>query len=304
MLPPKPVYLPFGDAQWRLKLGLKPLKLEDWIEIDEEFTQYLTLKTELLQQHHAKVFDSLPSSLEAQQEVLDLLLAHLPERFPDYYRRQGNFIHNLLTEQVWDISDFAANPLDLAGRLVQEDLCILQSSPEGYILTAGSVCLPFHWWFPDKLGKSVTQMHQRVPSYGEKLEHPVNNFFDRLRFTHPGYRLNWAMMDNPQLCLAVQENSISPNEPITVENIGQTLWIRVERQTLRRLEKSHGILFTIRTYLYPLAILESKPAMAHGFLAEMQQLPPSMQHFKELTTIQTALVAYLEKISPHSTSCL
>lgn len=293
MLPPKPIYLPFDAAQWRLTLGMKPLKREDWIEIDEEFVTYLTSKTELLQQHHAKVFASLPDSMIAQQEVLDLLLAHLLKHFPQYYHRQGERIKNRITQQIWYISDFTANPLDLAGRLVQEDFCLLRSSAQGYILAAGSVCLPFHWWFPDKLGKPVAQLHQRVPGYGEKLEHPVDNFLDRLRVDYCGYRLNWALIDSPALCLALFSSSKSTDNPITTDNIGQKLWIRVERQALRRLLKSNNILFTIRTYLYPLSILESHPAMARGLLTQMQQMSSNMQHFKELTSIQEVLFAYL-----------
>lgn len=300
MLPPKPIYLPFGDAQWRLKMGLKPLRLEDWIEIDEELIVYLTSKTELLQQCYSQVFASLPGSVIAQQEVLDLLLAHLLEHFPHYYQRQGDRIKNLLTQQVWDISEFEANPLDLAGRLVQEDLCLMQSSPEGYILAAGSVCLPFHWWFPNKLGKPIAQLHQRVPGYGEKLEHPVNNFFNRLRVDCPGYRLNWGIVDSPKLCLATHQSSKSLDNPVTVDNVGQKLWIRVERQTLRRLEKSHNILFTIRTFLYPLSILETYPAMAQGLLGEIQQMPSNMQHFKELTSVREVLFDYLDRTHPKS----
>lgn len=225
--------------------------------------------------------------------MLDALLVHLLEYFPKYYHHQGNQVINLLTQQVWNISDFVETPLELASRLVQEDLCLLRSSSEGYILAAGSVCLPFHWWFPDKLGNPIAQLHQRVPGYGEKLEHPVNNFFDRLRADYSGYRLNWAIQDTPNLCLATHQPTELSDDPITTNNIGQKLWIRVERQTLRRFEKSNSILFTIRTYLYPLSILENYPAMAFGLLAEIQQMPFKMQHFKELTSIQEMLLDYL-----------
>jgi hypothetical protein len=294
MLPPKLIHLPFTEANWRLKLGLKSVSLEDWIEIDEEFATYLTTKAELLQTYYSKVFDSLPSSAVAQREVLDLLLAHLLSYFPQYYHRQGDRIKNLITQQVWHLSDFDANPLDLAGRLVQEDLCLLQSSPEGYTLTAGSVCLPFHWWFPDKLGKPIAQIHKPVPKYAEKLEHPINNFFDRLRLDRPGYRLNWALVNTPRLCLPLHDGPESLDDSMTVDNIGQKLWIRVERQTLRRLGQSQNILFGIRTYLYPLSVLENNLTMASNFLAEIQKMPHTMQQYKNIISLRDTLTDYLQ----------
>lgn len=52
----KPIYLPFADGQWRLAMGLKPLQLQDWIEIDADFADQLTLKTQLLAQRYSDVF--------------------------------------------------------------------------------------------------------------------------------------------------------------------------------------------------------------------------------------------------------
>jgi hypothetical protein len=86
----KAVYLPFADGQWHLTMGLKPLQLSDWIEIDEHFAHQLTLKTQLLSQRYSDVFASISGSEEGQQEVLDLLLAHLLQYFPQYYQRQGD----------------------------------------------------------------------------------------------------------------------------------------------------------------------------------------------------------------------
>ncbi|OKH26769.1 hypothetical protein NIES593_01610 [Hydrococcus rivularis NIES-593] len=290
------IYLPFADSRWRMKMGLKPLKLEDWIEIDERFTAYLARKQELLEHHYREVFASLPGSERSQKEVLNLLLDYLPKHFPSHYQRQGDRIESLLVQQSWNVADFETNPLDLAGRLVQEDLCLMQPSPDGYILVAASVCFPFHWRLPDKLGQPLARIHQPVPEYAQKLEEPVNNFFMRLKTDCPGYRLNWGIVDTPDLSLARPRNPSRSDAPFTVDSLGEKLWLRVERQTVRRLETSNCVLFTIRTYIYPLSILESYPAIARNLSAAIQQMPLAMQRYKDILPVREVLLDYLGKI--------
>jgi hypothetical protein len=291
-----PLYLPFTHPNWHLKLGLKPLDLTDWIEIDGTFSDSLLQKASLFQDRYSKVFGALPGSEAAQQEVLELLLKYLPQRFPNVYHLQADRITNLQTQQVWQISDFATCPLALAGQLVQEDLCLMQFRQSSYVLVAGAVCFPFNWWFPEKLGRSLTQIHAPVPEYDTKLNHPVNNFFDRLQVHYPGYRLNWGLVDSPALCLA-KHQATPMKDSLTVDTIGHCLWIRVERQTLRKLEQTQDVLFTIRTYIYPLSILEQHPEMAKNLRQTLEEMPLKMQQYKNLPAIQKTLCNYLDQIS-------
>jgi dimethylamine monooxygenase subunit A len=301
----RPQYLPFLDGQWRLAMNLKPLQLADWIEIDAEFERELELKSQLLEQRHADVFVSLPSSLPAQREVLDLLVNHLCEYFPERYRQHNDQLQNLSSEQVWEIvqpnhrspMQSGPEPLELASRLVQEDLCLMEQVEAGsinapYMLTAASVCFPSRWELQPKLGKPLTQIHQPVPAYDQKLANPVDQFFARLKSNHPVYRLNWSIVDSPDLFLESRFDT-QPNPAITAANAGETLWLRVERQTLRRLPQTKAILFTIRTYINPLATC-CDPATATQLNHAIQQIPTAMQAYKSLAPIREALLSYLE----------
>jgi hypothetical protein len=291
----KPTYLPFTDGQWRMSLGLKALNIQDWLEIDEQFADELALKGELLKKQYSDVFVSLPESQPSQQEALNLLLNHLLEQFPQYFRSHGSIIKNLITGQIWNVTDFEAAPLDLAGRLVQEDLVIMQPSPEGYILAAASLCFPLRWRLREKLGRPLAQIHSPVPGYQDKLERPIDSFFDRLKPSHPVWRLNWSIVDSPQLFLAQDQEK--QDTTINAENAGERLWLRVERQTLRRLRVSSDILFTIRTYVYPLHILEDDPAMAHNLEEAVKQIPSEMQSYKNILPIREALLGYLAQVA-------
>jgi dimethylamine monooxygenase subunit A len=157
-----PPELPFAEGSWRLTMGLKPLALADWIEMGDDPVEQMQVKHQLWRDRLTEVFASLSGSETAQQEVLDLLIPHLLHYFPQAYERQGNWVINHRAEQRWCLSDFAANPLDLAGRLVQEDLCLMLPSDRGYLLSAASLCFPSRWRLHEKLGKPAAQTYARL----------------------------------------------------------------------------------------------------------------------------------------------
>ena len=90
-------YRPFLDGPWRLAMGLKALDLDDWIEIDEDFAGQLAERRRLLDQRRGEVLAALPESAAGQAELLELLLEHLPKRFPGHYRRRNGELAELVT---------------------------------------------------------------------------------------------------------------------------------------------------------------------------------------------------------------
>lgn len=307
------IYFPFAEGQWQLKMGLRSLDLNTWIEVDAEFSPYLARKRELLHHHYSDVWAALPGSETGQQEVLALLLEHLPTRFPTHYQRDARSITNRITGERWNLDDWGDRPLDLAGRLVQEDLCLMLPGPllandsdpgksmdngmdNGYRLAAASLCFPLYWRLQEKLGQPIGQIHAPVPGYAKTLERPVDGFFSRLQPHRPGYRFNWSIVDTPELFLGLHRQH-QMADSISAAAAGERLWIRVERQTLRRLPLSNGVLFTVRTYIYPLSILVQHPDAARGLQAAIAQIPPQMQLYKSINPIRAALNDYLSQIA-------
>ena len=62
------------------------------------------------------------------------------------------------------------------------------------------------------------------------------------------------------------------------------------------LAQQGDILFTVRTYIHPLQVLEDDPAMAHNLAEAIKQIPPEMQSYKNLLLIREAILAYLEQV--------
>lgn len=283
--------IPFRKTGWKLAIGLQPLDLQDWIEIDDQFVEQLWLKDHLLQTRQGELVAGLPESLDGQRAVLDLLVDHLLTHFPHIYHRQGSTLVNLKTDQQWSLSDFAQAPLDLAGRLVQEDLLLMQAGSESYRLTAGSLCFPSHWRLQDKLGLPLGQIHQPVPGYQQHLQRRVDQLFERFTVDRPGWRLNWSLVDTPTLCLCCDSSPMPTG--ITAENAGDRLWLRIERQTLRRIPITGDILFTVHTFVDPLKQVVRDPELTAAFCATLETLPPNTQIYKRIQPIRDQILAYL-----------
>ena len=289
----RPPYAPFADGRWRLTMGLLSLDARDWIQLDDDYRDQLAEKERLRAERHGEVFAALPGSVPGQTEVLWLLADHLPGRFPDCFEHRGDDLVTPDGRRIPLGKDDEA-PLDRAGRLVQEDLCLMTAGPAGYVLAAASLCFPGGWRLADKLGRPMADIHGPVPGYDRKLARPIDRFFSLLKPGRPVQRVNWSLPASPDL--------FSPVEPETPSDVtggtaGARYWLRCERQTLRRLPASGDILFTIKTYIDPLSVLEARPELAAALRSTVAELPDDMLGYKHLTRNRPVVLAYLDRIS-------
>jgi len=296
ILPTVKQYHPFQPGPFHMAMNLFPLDLAEWIEIDTDLSAHLTEKHRLLAERPTEVFGALPHALAGSQEALDLLVEHLATYFPHVYQRDAEAITNQATGERWTLVDSALHPLDLAGRLVQEDLCLMQrDSVNGiYRLVAASLCFPTRWWLHEKLGHSLATIHGPTPHYAETIATPMDRSFDKLKPERSVWRLNWSVLDNGALFQPTGHGRKDYTTDVTAENAGEKLWLRVERQTLRRLPQSGDILFTIRIYNAPFATLVNETEAAHRLAAAIAGLDDRMTDYKSLRPIRQAAITWLE----------
>ncbi|MEZ5865466.1 MAG: DUF3445 domain-containing protein [Geminicoccaceae bacterium] len=83
------------------------------------------------------------------------------------------------------------------------------------------------------------------------------------------------------------------NTEVTAADAGRQLWLRVERQTLRRLPETGLVLFTILTLVEPLASLARDPRLAAQFATGWTRVPAAMLAYKNLATRRPAITSYL-----------
>jgi hypothetical protein len=290
-----PDYLPFPEGPFRLAMGLLNLDPADWIEVDGNFAAELRLKRRLLAERHEACFLALPGSERGGAETLEMLAAHLPARFPDIYRREGEVLSIAPLGETWDLCREDLHPLDLAARLVQEDLCLMRPAGDTYVLAALSVCFPSRWSIAEKIGKPLRDVHAPVAFYDEKLARPVDRFFSLLKEERPVQRLNWNILDDPALFQPGGHNRKERDPGITPGNAGERLFIRVERQTLRRLARSGDVMFGIRTYVRKLAEIADRPEDCRRLADAIRALPEATFRYKSLPVFAEAALAWLDR---------
>ncbi len=265
-----------------------------WFEIDARYADEMAERDRLLSERHRDVFGALPISDAAREETLHEVSANLTTHAPQWFKRDGDKLHNALTGESWDLAAPPFDPLELAGRLVQEDLCIIQTA-EGYpIFTAAILCFPSRWRLHEKLGKPLALVHGPVPFYGERLAAPVDRFMTKVKTGHIASRLNWSVLDDPAMFQPTGKWREQRNTAITPENAGDCLFLRVERQTLRRLPRTGAILFGIRVHSYALSRAITSPASASRLAEAVRALPEATVRYKSLKVFGPALLGWLD----------
>jgi hypothetical protein len=294
MPPPEATYLPFESGSYRMSMSLTTVPESAWFEIDERYADEMHERRELLAVRHGDVFGVLPCSDAARVETLREIVRNLCEYAPQWFVREGDRLGNALTGESWDLTGPPCDPLELAGRLVQEDLCVIQSGVDGPRFTAAVLCFPSRWRLHEKLGKPLPAVHGPVPHYAERLAAPVNRFMAKVKVGHIASRLNWSVLDDPAMYQPTGKWREATNPRITPGNAGDMLYLRVERQTLRRLPQSDAILFGIRVHSYPLARAITQPEHAARLAEAVRALPEETVHYKSLKAFGPALLAWLD----------
>ncbi len=293
-LPPERLLLPFIPGPYRMAMNLVTLPPDELLEIDERYPAEMAERRDLLATRHAEVFAVTPGSEPTRAEVLDVLAALLPRRYPGWFTRDGAALRNHLTGEDWDLAAPAHDPLELAGRLVQEDLCLIDTAGPEPVLSAAVLCAPTRWRLHEKIGLPLATVHGPVPIYTERLARPVDRFMNALQPGKLAERVNWSVIDDGALFQLHGKHRTAVNPVVTPENAPDTLFLRCERQTLMRLSRSGAVLFAIRVHSYPLARVLAVPEAAANLATAVRGLPDAFSTYKSIPTIEAALLACLE----------
>ena len=271
--------VPFDGSPYAISIGVRRLDLENWLDLDSR-AELLAQKRPLLQSHHAEVVATIAGSEVGAEEVLGLVKAELR--------------HHSIADDSQSTSEHSSlHPIDHAGRLVGEDVCLMEQRPElgmGYFLTAASVCFPSRWVLSEKIGTSLSAIHAPVPGF-ESISEATNRFFDAITVDRPAQRVNWTLIDDAALFQPASAGR-ADSRTIDPSRIGETLHLRIERQTLRRLPRTGGVLFTIGTTVSPLAALSSD--QRSDLASTLAQVGEQTQAYKGWVGVIPSLLTWAE----------
>ncbi|ANU07359.1 heme-dependent oxidative N-demethylase family protein [Paraurantiacibacter namhicola] len=131
-----------------------------------------------------------------------------------------------------------------------EDMCLLLRSDgeDMYRLSGAAVAFPTDWHPAEKLGLPLIALHAPIHGYEQQLATGVDRFMETLKPGKIYGRANWFVAPTGAPRWMADELPADPFAGVTAENAGARLFVRCERQTLRKLPESGAILFTIGIY--------------------------------------------------------
>ncbi|WP_241427540.1 heme-dependent oxidative N-demethylase family protein [Fertoeibacter niger] len=217
--------------------GILPVEGDDWLRVDDAFAGQMAERDRLIAERPQLVHGLLPEARPAAAELFAAVLARLATT-PGY----------VVAPDAVTRPDGVTVPLDhdapllTLGRLVQEDLCLMQATGAEHVLTGAMLCFPASWTLAEKLGRPMTGIHVPVAHYDDNIARRVQRLFDAIRPEQMLWRANALVYDEHALHQPRLEGQRRPR-PV------QRLYLRSERQCLMRLPVSRAVVFSIHTYL-------------------------------------------------------
>ena len=225
------------DPQTARLPGVGRVAIENWLTQSDTYAAQMAYRRELMATKRETVFQSMPAAEAACEELRDIICA-----------------------QVGHPKSETEHPLLDAASHVQEDLCILQKQGKSHILTAAVMCFPSSWDVRQKMGQSIANIHNPVPEFSA-VSNIVERMLSAIRIEQPLGRANFLIYTNPELHQPRGEGISKPIDPLAPR------YIRVERQTFRRLPKTLAVVFAIHTYIVPESALSPQE---HAALSEFK----------------------------------
>jgi hypothetical protein len=226
---------PWADPALARMPGMRPVD-GSWVVVDDAYAGQMAERARLLREARAEVLAARPGSEAAQAEALEAVLDGLPAGFG----RAGG------TMRRPDGAAVALDgpPLEVAARLIQEDLLILARGAAEHVLVAGLLCFQASWRLSEKLGRPLSAIHAPVAAYDAGLAARVQRMFDRLPPGRALWRANALGYADP--ALHQPRGEAAPRQAP-----GAPGYLRSERQTVLKLPRTGAVLFAVHTTVVP-----------------------------------------------------
>jgi dimethylamine monooxygenase subunit A len=243
-------FAPWMDPRTSKLPGVLPLLEDDWTWVDDAFAGQMAERDRLIASYPDAVHAMQDRSGPAANELYEIILEKLQHRagyeVTSRSVRRPDGVEVALDQEL---------PLLTLGRLVQEDLCLLEQDDTEHVLSGAILCFPASWTLAQKLGRPLTKIHSPVASYDADIARRVQRMFDAIRPEQPLWRANSLIYDDPTLH---QPRLEGVRRPRPVENV----YARSERQCFVRLPKTRAVVFAIHTYVVRMTDLA--PDVAQG----------------------------------------
>jgi len=233
------LHLPYDVFARRPLPGIAPLGNDPWFLVDDAYAAQMAYRRQLIAMRLQAVVATDAASPLAIQDMLDAVLANLPNGFD--VRQE-----TIKCPDGTVVAVDRENPFATLGQVLQEDVCLLEKRGDEHVLTGAVLCFPASWRLSEKIGHPLSHIHVPVPEYDDSLARRVQRLFDGVRPGQPLWRFNALWYDDPELH---QPRSASTPRELSDRNTAP--FMRSERQVIWRLANSGAVLFTIHSFVVP-----------------------------------------------------
>ncbi|KAF5393929.1 hypothetical protein D9757_000378 [Collybiopsis confluens] len=331
----KPIpYRPFRWGAYHVTMGIRDMPWDEWIELDNQMQSHYHIKKHRIATRGTNVIQILPdrpgivkSARQSAIELVHELSEYLGKRYPDAFTVTRASSGNILNIKIVPLravdGEEAEEAMKISALLVQDDLALMVEGTDGrYYFQGGAICVAGFWRMRDKIGLPLEDIHIRgqVPQYETKLRHSMDRFFKRMSVEKPIIRNNYFFQVIPPKEMRIPLDTITQSsaDPIIENNSivdpEELAWsettngneetfvhghpITPDKQpvvALRRLPLSGAILFTIRTYLFPVEGLAKEPGIPARMASALRSWPEDVREYKGNGLYEKVMLEYLDR---------
>ncbi|RFU73552.1 hrq family 2 [Trichoderma arundinaceum] len=273
-----------------VSMGINKMSRNEWIRIDRGYMDRIRERQMVMREHAADAIGTSdlvnPAIAELYEEIM---IKHLPHRFPTMFRIEGARLLNLVTGKSHSINIQELSHSEMLqnlGESVEEDFYIMCPDEEGEIRLQGYIaCFPGGFLSLARVGMSMRDIHQPVPGYAERIAKGADRHLQRLSPGNFIERMNWSLqVDGPDL-FRLDGNNYYPEQGEEIPEDEEAIdisasYLRVEHQTLNRLPKTQAVIFCVRSYLTPLEDIK-KEGNGPALLGAIKSMPEKLGDYKK-----------------------
>jgi hypothetical protein len=304
---------PFAEDTYMYSVNMEPHAKgakgsvnEFTFDIDEHYVAECEDKAKTMALDRGR-YQVLPHMMDAQWDFLELTMESLSADYPQHFTltRDGknwtwqNKPLGIKTSFVFgDASTLEMEPFEFMSRQVQGDFVLLDQRNGTLYADAGFITSQADWSLAFDVGMAWHEWHGPVPQVTKLgVMDRALKYLMNIQLGSPVRRLNWTMTINPRLDTSPENYPLwgTDRNTVTLENVGDKVHLRVELQTLFRLPRSNGLLFSIRCYLISMEELATSPRWAKRLHRVLKTLHPDLEEYKGLTKFRETTVQWLSR---------
>jgi len=219
------------------------------------------------------------------------------------FEKTGSVVRSLVTGHTLDLDDDSTEPLLQVSYLIEEDFMLLEEAQGTLRITAASNAYSSSGRLVASVGHDMAWAHEAVPQLTHKLGGKISRVLGSINAATPCERFNWQITpmatvffphDDPHAANAAAMREVATELCRDPPRAGEILWIRVERQTLRRLPNSNAVAFSLHTYSDPLSCVQSDPESVRAILALLNMYSEERWKYSEMDIVREPLMIWLK----------